>query len=124
MAANKLSSRQGAGELGKGTGKTMTDIPKDNVFDFSKAKAKGKGGGDGTDGGGEKALYYAVQPVVMVEEGDRLIRLRYMTENGYLDILGIMNQIQVHNRTKLRHLTMIAVSAWALSLTALAIVLW
>lgn len=102
----------------------MSDIPKDNVFDFSKAKAKGKGGGDGTDGNEQKALYYAVQPVIMVEEGDRLIRLRYMTENGYLDILGIMNQIQIHNRTKFRQLTLIAVSGWILALTALTVALW
>ena len=75
----------------------MGDTPKDNVVDF-KAKAKGRGG-DGTDGPGEdRALYYAVTPVIPVDEGDKLIRLKYMTENGYLDILGILNQIQIHNK--------------------------
>jgi len=78
----------------------MTDDTKDNVVDFKSRKSK-DGGSDNSDGGGsDRRLYYAVQPVISVEEGERLIRLKYMTESGYLDILGIMNQVQVHNRAK------------------------
>ena len=40
--------------------------------------------------------------MVPVVEADELIRLKYMTESGYLDILGIINQIQSHNKRRMR----------------------
>lgn len=86
----------------------MTDTPKDkdNVVDFSKKSKKKEGGvppgGEGGDGETPKNAYYSVTPVVPVVEADELIRLKYMTESGYLDILGIINQIQSHNKRRMR----------------------
>ena len=79
----------------------MTDTPKDNVVDFSK-KSKKKEGGEGGDGETPKNAFYSVTPVVPVAEAEDLIRLKYMTESGYLDILGIINQIQSHNKRRMR----------------------
>lgn len=81
----------------------MTDTPKDkdNVVDFSK-KSKKKEGGEGGDGEAPKNAFYSVTPVVPVAEAEDLIRLKYMTESGYLDILGIINQIQSHNKRRMR----------------------
>ncbi len=101
--------------------------PKNNVVDFSKA-SKGKGSGGGSDGSGSgRNLYYAVQAVVALEEGERLIRLKYMTETGYLDILGIMNQVQLHNKRRFQIVGAIAAVGVVLSLTGVlltVIALW
>lgn len=122
--ANRRSSRQDAGELGKDTGDRMNDIPKDNVVDLSKAKKGSKSGGGGGDdtGGSTKNTYYAVTPVIQVEEADRLIRLRYMTESGYLDILGVLNQIQVHNKRRYTLAINVATLSVILSLGLLVMV--
>jgi hypothetical protein len=104
LAVIKLYSRLAVGAQGKATGDTMTDgkdNDTDNIIDFKKAKKKDSSGG-GDDGSREKYMYYAVQPVVLVEESERLIRLKYMTESGYLDLLGLLNQIQTHNSKKIR----------------------
>jgi hypothetical protein len=102
--------------------------PKNNVVDFSKA-SKGKGSGSGSDGSSSSGrnLYYAVQAVVALEEGERLIRLKYMTETGYLDILGIMNQVQLHNKRRFQIVGAIAAVGVVLSLTGVlltVIALW
>jgi len=75
----------------------------DNVIDLNSKKSEKKSGGSGGDGGGStegKGVYYAVTPVVPVEEGDRLIKMKYMTESGYLDLLGVLNQMQMHNKKR------------------------
>ena len=101
----------------------MTDEPKDpkdNVVDFSRAKSSNSKK-DSTEGGGTEGdnLNYAVQPVIMVEEGERLIRLKYMTESGYLDILGVLNQIQLHNKARFRTVGIMAVVGWILACTGI-----
>lgn len=107
MAESRLFSRPGAGALVKETG-SMTDTTKDNVVEIGKKSKKKDGsgttppGGDGGDGETPKNAYYSVTPVVPVVEADELIRLKYMTESGYLDILGIINQIQSHNKRRMR----------------------
>lgn len=105
----------------------MTDTPKDkdNIVDFSKAKKGKDSSGSGTgDEGSTKNLYYAVQPVIMVEEGERLIRLKYMTESGYLDILGVLNQIQLHNKKRHRMAINLAVLGLLTGLTAIGLVIF
>jgi len=75
----------------------------DNVIDLNSKKGEKKFGGGGGDGGDStegKGVYYAVTPVVPIEEGDRLIKMKYMTESGYLDLLGILNHMQLHNKKK------------------------
>jgi hypothetical protein len=86
----------------------VTDTPKDkdNVVEIGKkSKKKDSGvppGGEGGDGEPPKNAFYSVTPVVPVAEAEDLIRLKYMTESGYLDILGIINQIQAHNKRRMR----------------------
>jgi hypothetical protein len=86
------------------------DNDKDNIIDFTKAKKKDGGPGD-SDEPNKKHMYYAVQPVIMVDEADRLVRLKYMTESGYLDLLGILNQIQIHNKKMYRNAMIAAVGS-------------
>lgn len=102
----------------------MTDIPRDNIVDLSKAKKSSKGG-SGEDGGGgsTKNSYYAVTPVVQVDEADRLIRLKYMTESGYMDILGILNQVMVHNKKRQNVAINVATLAIILSIGTLITVI-
>lgn len=84
----------------------MTDTPKDkdNVVEIGKRSKKGgtPPGGEGGDGEPPKNAFYSVTPVVPVAEAEDLIRLKYMTESGYLDILGIINQLQAHNKRRMR----------------------
>lgn len=96
------------------------DNDTDNIIDFKKAKKKDSSG-DGDDGSREKYMYYAVQPVVLVEESERLIRLKYMTESGYLDLLGLLNQIQTHNSKKIR--TAMITASVSVGVAVMAIIL-
>lgn len=128
MAANRRFSRQDAGEQEREIGNNMSDTPKDNVFDLSKAKKASKGNKGGSDGDGTNAdpknLYYAVQPVIAIDEGERLIRLKYMTESGYFDILGIMNQMQIHNKKRYVLAQSLSILAIIISVTAIGLVIF
>lgn len=105
----------------------MTDTPKDkdNVVDFQnrKSSSKGKGGGDGTDGGPDrKLMYYEVSPVIHIDEAEKLMTHKYLTQSGYLDILGLLNQIQEYNMKKVRKVLTTSILA-AIATAALTTVL-
>ena len=63
----------------------------------------------GEDSETAKYMYYQVTPVVPVKEGERLMKLHYLTESGYLDILGLLNKLQEHNLKKIKQTLVYAI---------------
>lgn len=67
----------------------------DNVIDMQSKKDKKKEQASQEEPS-TKNMYYEVSPLVGVREAERLIKMKYMTDTGYLDLLGLLNEIQLN----------------------------
>lgn len=76
------------------------DNDNDNVIDMRSKKEKKKEQA-AQEEPEKKNMYYEVSTLIGIEEAERLIRLKYMTNTGYLDLLGLLNQIQANNLKKM-----------------------
>lgn len=88
-----------------GTGKRAlvtrrVDMDDGNIIDFKKKKDSKESAAAG-EGPEEKHIFYQVDVLIGKREAERLIALKYMTESGYLDLMGLLNQIQEHNLRKI-----------------------
>lgn len=72
------------------------DNDNDNVIDMQSKKDKKKEQASQEEPE-KKNMYYEVSVLVGVNEAERLIKMKYMTTTGYLDLLGILNEIQSNN---------------------------
>jgi hypothetical protein len=76
------------------------DNDNDNVIDMRSKKEKKKEQASQEEPS-TKNMYYEVSPLVGVKEAERLIKMKYMTDTGYLDLLGLLNEIQANNLKKM-----------------------
>jgi hypothetical protein len=72
-----------------------------------------------------KNMYYQVTSVIPIKEAERLMKLHYLTESGYLDILGLLNRLQEHNLKRIKQAKLLAISVPLISTAAIILTyLW